>query len=195
MPPSAHEQPENRGAFASPARGRTRRAPSPTASAVRARKKYPTARASKMPAVMRRRRSDFHVLAVAGGVMPGRVFDQFARRLETGIARRTRNRRHPRRFRAARRLSAPRTRSDAMSENASVVAARNTSSAQHRRRGIAENAGEEIERGHRQILKFTRRYMMKLPTPIQPAGGGERRSWSMSWLQTAAVEIPAPPPG
>ena len=67
---------------------------------------------------------------------------------------------------AARRLTDPRTRTTAMIENARVALARNTSNVTIIGVFVAEQGEHRI---HGQILKFTRRYMMKLPTPIQHA--------------------------
>ena len=67
-----------------------------------------------------------------------------------------------------RRLTEPRTRANAITENAMVPAARNTSSAISMlalSRNTLLNAEDIMFIG--QILKLTMRYMMKLPTPIQ----------------------------
>src|SRR5471030_2847014 len=69
-----------------------------------------------------------------------------------------------------RRLTEPRTRANDITENAMVPAARNTSSAIIRLAltlNTLLNAEENMFIG--QILKLTRRYMMKLPRPIQQA--------------------------
>ena len=71
-------------------------------------------------------------------------------------------------MRAVRFLTAPRTRTTAMSENASVPAARNTSSAMN----MVLLSPSRLLKTWRimsigQILKLTMRYMMKLPTSIQ----------------------------
>ena len=71
-------------------------------------------------------------------------------------------------MREARRLTEPRTRANAITENAMVPAARNTSSAISTlalSRNTLVNAEDIMFIG--QILKLTMRYMMKLPTPIQ----------------------------
>ena len=71
-------------------------------------------------------------------------------------------------MREVRRLTEPRTRANAITEKAMVPAARNTSSAiimLALSRNTLLNAEDIMFIG--QILKLTRRYMMKLPTPIQ----------------------------
>ena len=71
-------------------------------------------------------------------------------------------------MRAVRFLTAPRTRTAAMTENASVPAARNISNAINivlLSFSMFPNTARIVSIG--QILKLTMRYMMKLPTPIQ----------------------------
>ena len=71
-------------------------------------------------------------------------------------------------MRAVRFLTAPRTRTAAISEKASVPAARNISSAMNMvllSPSMFPNTSRIVPID--QILKLTIRYMMKLPTPIQ----------------------------
>ncbi len=71
-------------------------------------------------------------------------------------------------MREARRLTEPRTRANAITENAMVPAARNTSSAiSMLELSRDRSASVEYIMFIAQILKLTMRYMMKLPTPIQ----------------------------
>ena len=88
-------------------------------------------------------------------------------------------------IRDVRLLTAPRTRTAAISENARVPAARNTSSAISMvllsRNALPKTVVIAV---HGQILKLTMRYMMKLPTPIQQPASA-RPILVMSWSQTA----------
>ena len=71
-------------------------------------------------------------------------------------------------MREARFLTAPRTRTKAISENASVPAARNTSSAIIMLPLSSKLCAERWRSaGPCQILKLTMRHMIRLPTSIQ----------------------------
>ncbi len=71
-------------------------------------------------------------------------------------------------MREVRRLTDPRTRTKAMTENAMVPAARNTMTA-NIMVALSRNRLTSVAEFMRQTLKFTSRYMMKLPMPIQQA--------------------------
>ena len=88
---------------------------------------------------------------------------------------------------AARRLTAPRTRTTAMMQNASVAGGRNTSTPASCVELSPTDIEQQVEhRVHRQILKLTMWYMMKLPISIQPPASAEARSWSGRSFQTLA---------
>ena len=68
---------------------------------------------------------------------------------------------------AARRLTAPRARNASMTPSVSTVVARNTSSASIMVEPSSNTPARMSAAPIAQILKFTSRYMMKLPSPIQ----------------------------
>ncbi len=129
-----------------------------------------------MPAWISRRRSTLRRRRSVRRIVLGGVFEHALRGLAgwNAAASGSPPDRSPSSIRpmpAARRLTEPCTRTTAMTPNASVAAARNTSTPTHGRGAVARTRPISVSQitSIDQILKLTMRYMMKLPMPIQPA--------------------------